>query len=746
MLVLPDLPLLPSGLRRDAQSLPHGGTFAGRLLNVTQFPFLLAHRRIDNNLLRLQAAKPRQDRLPPKPQVIVPVSNPVSRLVTEYVDFTGRANAVGSVNIIPRVTGYLDKMPFKEGSEVKKGDLLFEIDPSPYKAQFDAAKAKVALSEASLKLAQVTNSALRSWPKRKKLPVSKQDLDKYKALEEEADANLDLSKANLEAAKLNLDWTKVTSPIDGQISRFYLTLGNLVNQDQTLLTTVVSLDTMYAFFDMDEPTYLRIKRAINEGKIKLAGGADKIPVLMGLQGEEGYPHKGEINFIDNQVFPTTGSISWRGVFANPKGLGGQRVLSPGMFVRIRLPIGQPHEALLVIDRAVWSDQGLKNVYVVDADNKVQAKRISTGALQEDGLRVVEGLQADDWVVVGAIQQVRPRMLVRPDKIAPCPPSDRASLTLRPDRKKGKGKDEMISRFFIDRPIFATVLSVVITLIGGIALFTLPIAQYPRITPPGVSVSIQYPGASAQVVADTVAAPIEQQVTGIPGMLYMSSQSGNDGSYTLGVTFDVSVNLNTALVMVQNRVALAMPLLPSSVQNQGIAIRKKTPDILMIVSFYSPDRRYDDIYLSNFALINIYDELLRVDGVSDIRILGERDYSIRAWLDPQKLAARNMTAIDVADAIRKQNLAAAVGQIGQPPMPAGQAFQMPVDTLGRLSDPEQFGDIIIKAAPATATMAGRLTRRREPPTAQRWRAARRRRPPPPPASFASRMWPKSKWAP
>src|SRR5215472_936674 len=213
---------------------------------------------------------------------------------------------------------------------------------------------------------------------------------------------------------------------------------------------------------------------------------------------------------------------------------------------------------------------------------------------------------------------------------------------------------MIARFFIDRPIFATVLSIVITLTGLIALRSLPVAQYPRITPPGVSVSINYPGASAQVVADTVGAPVEQQVTGIPGMLYMSSQSGNDGSYTLTVTFDIETNLNTALVMVQNRVALAMPQLPTQVQNQGITIRKKTPDILMIVNFFSPDGRYDDIYLSNFATINIRDELLRVDGVSDITYQGQRDYSIRAWLDPQKLASRGMTAIDVANAIRNQN--------------------------------------------------------------------------------------------
>src|SRR5262249_53274558 len=218
---------------------------------------------------------------------------------------------------------------------------------------------------------------------------------------------------------------------------------------------------------------------------------------------------------------------------------------------------------------------------------------------------------------------------------------------------------MIARFFIDRPIFASVVSIVMTLIGAIALLYLPIAQYPRITPPGVSVSISYPGANAKVVADTVAAPIEQQVNGVPGMLYMSSQSGNDGSYNLTVTFDVGTDLNTALVMVQNRVALAMPQLPSQVQNQGITIRKKTPDILLIVNFFSPDSRFDDIYLSNFATVNVKDELLRVAGVSDITYQGERDYSIRAWLDPQKLAARNMTAMDVAHAIRAQNIDAPI---------------------------------------------------------------------------------------
>src|SRR5215467_7163089 len=227
---------------------------------------------------------------------------------------------------------------------------------------------------------------------------------------------------------------------------------------------------------------------------------------------------------------------------------------------------------------------------------------------------------------------------------------------------------MLSRFFIDRPIFAVVVSVVITLAGTIALFSLPVAQYPQITPPSVSVSISYPGANAQVVADTVAAPIEQSVNGVQGMLYMSSTSGSDGSYSLSVTFEVGTDLNTALVMVQNRVRLAMPLLPTSVQNQGITIRKKTPDQLMIISLYTEDPNFTNIDLSNFALINLKDELLRVDGVSDVNIMGEKDFSIRVWLDPQKLAARNMTASDVANAVRNQNIQAAAGQVGQPPVP------------------------------------------------------------------------------
>src|SRR5258706_4952637 len=213
---------------------------------------------------------------------------------------------------------------------------------------------------------------------------------------------------------------------------------------------------------------------------------------------------------------------------------------------------------------------------------------------------------------------------------------------------------MFSRFFINRPIFASVLSIVIVLGGSIALFTLPVAQYPDITPPTVEVSASYPGANAQVVADTVAAPIEQQVNGVEGMMYMASQCTNDGSYTLTVTFRMGANINMAQILVQNRVAMAQPILPDLVQRRGVSVKKKSPSILMIVNLFSPDGSRDNLELSNYATIQLRDELARLPGVGDITYLGQRDYSMRIWLDPDRMAVRNLTATDVVRAIDEQN--------------------------------------------------------------------------------------------
>ncbi|WP_010586723.1 efflux RND transporter permease subunit [Schlesneria paludicola] len=254
---------------------------------------------------------------------------------------------------------------------------------------------------------------------------------------------------------------------------------------------------------------------------------------------------------------------------------------------------------------------------------------------------------------------------------------------------------MFSRFFIDRPIFASVLSIVITLCGAIALYTLPITQYPEITPPTVEVSAIYPGANSRVVSDTVAAPIEQQVNGVEGMMYMSSQCTNDGAYSLTVTFRQGTDLNLAQVLVQNRVALAQPILPGLVQRRGVTVKKKSPSVLMIVNLFSPDRSRDNLYLSNYATIQLRDELSRLPGVGDITFLGQRDYSMRVWLDPQRLASHGLTTEDVVHAIEQQNVQVAAGQIGQPPAPKDQVFQFTMTTLGRLSEDEQFSEMVLK---------------------------------------------------
>ncbi len=263
---------------------------------------------------------------------------------------------------------------------------------------------------------------------------------------------------------------------------------------------------------------------------------------------------------------------------------------------------------------------------------------------------------------------------------------------------------MLARFFIDRPIFAWVLSLVIILVGGVAIFFLPVAQYPPITPPTIQVTASYPGANAQVVADTIAAPIEEQVNGVEGMMYMSSQSTNDGTYALTVTFEIGTDLDTAQVLVQNRVALALPQLPAQVQLQGVNTKKRSPDILLAVSLVSPDGRYDELYLSNYATINVQDELARIKGVGDIIIFGQRSYSMRIWVDPDKLATRNLTAVDVVNAVRSQNVQVAAGQVGAQPVPPGQRLQLPMSALGRLESEEQFGDIIVKAGSASQPAA------------------------------------------
>ena len=264
-----------------------------------------------------------------------------------------------------------------------------------------------------------------------------------------------------------------------------------------------------------------------------------------------------------------------------------------------------------------------------------------------------------------------------------------------------------AHFFIYRPIFAAVLSIVIVIVGLIAMVQLPIAQYPEVAPPTVVVTARYPGANPKVIAETVATPIEQEVNGVEKMLYMSSTSSSDGVMALTITFKVGTDLNIAQVLVQNRVAIALPRLPEEVRRLGVTTTKRSPDLTMVVHLRSPDKSRDELYVGNYAYLQVRDQLARLPGVGDVTVFGARDYSMRVWLDPEKIAARNLTAADIVRAIREQNLQVAAGVIGQPPTPAGNQFQLSINTLGRLIDEEQFGEIIIKSG-----AEGQVTRVRD----------------------------------
>ena len=254
---------------------------------------------------------------------------------------------------------------------------------------------------------------------------------------------------------------------------------------------------------------------------------------------------------------------------------------------------------------------------------------------------------------------------------------------------------MLSRFFINRPVFASVVSILIMVAGAVCIFSLPIAQFPEITPPMVQVTASYPGASPKVVADTVAAPIEQQVNGVENMIYMSSTCGIDGSYTLKITFELGTNIDMATVLVQNRVAWAMATLPPEVQRQGVNTKKASTSFVTVLSLYSPDASHDDLFLTNYVTTTVKDQLNRLRGVGDLSIFPAKDYSMRIWLDPNKLEYNNLTTNDVVNALKNQNVQVAAGRVGQEPAPRGQVMDLQVNTLGRLTDPEQFGEIIVK---------------------------------------------------
>jgi RND family efflux transporter MFP subunit len=341
----------------------------------------------------------------------VQVSRPVEREVTDYADFTARIAAVDTVDVRAHVWGYLEKVNFKEGDLVKKGDVLFELDPRPYEALLNQAKAKVRQDETQLAYDEAEYK--RNLWLVGSGAVSRSDLDKTAAAQGVDKANVAADKAMVASNELNLEYTKITAPVSGRISRYDVTVGNLIQSgDQmggTLLTTIVSVDPMYAYFDVDEYTDQRVRKLVREGKFQFKSPDHAVvPLSLGLATEEGFPHQGTINFADNRVNPKTGTLSVRGVFPNK-----DRMLTPGYFARVRVPISPPHKSLLVSERALDNDQGQQILYVVNDKNEVISRPVRLGQMH-DGLRAIEdGLKPGERVIVNGLQQVRAGVIVEP---------------------------------------------------------------------------------------------------------------------------------------------------------------------------------------------------------------------------------------------------------------------------------------------------------------------------------------------
>ena len=342
---------------------------------------------------------------PAPPQVTV--AKPVVRNVVEHAEFTGRAAAIQYVEIRPRVGGYIVEIPFKEGEVVHKGDQLFLIDPRPYKAALDQAVGQLNLAQSAQHLAEENFKRAQDLIQTK--VSSKQDFDTALSARNQANARLVSAKADAESAQLNLDFTRITAPVDGRISRALVTLGNLVQADSTLLTTIVSVDPIYVLADIDERQWLAYATLVREGRLQSARTGE-VPIDAGLGDEVGFPHSGVIDFVDNQINAATGTLLIRGVFPNGNG-----ALLPGMFLRVQVATSPPFDAVLINDDAIGSDQGRKYIYVVGADSKAERRDVTLGQMN-GGLRIVkEGLKPDESVIINGIIRVRPGVTVKAEQ-------------------------------------------------------------------------------------------------------------------------------------------------------------------------------------------------------------------------------------------------------------------------------------------------------------------------------------------
>ncbi|HWC88860.1 MAG TPA: efflux RND transporter periplasmic adaptor subunit [Pirellulales bacterium] len=355
--------------------------------------------------------------LPPATNPEVEVCLPTYRQVTDREEFTGQTEAVKTIDIRARVTGYLKSVNFRHGAEVKKGDLLFEIDPPYYEAETERAAGVAAEAEAKLRRLRLDYE--RAEKLRPNGIITKEQFDLVAGDLAQAEATLRAALGSLKIAQVNLGYCEVRAPIDGRMSRPNIDPGNLAKADDTILTRIVSQDPIWVYFDLDERTMLRLRRLVHKGTLGVADtAAAKVPVLIGLADEQGYSHQGVLDFEDNRLDPSTGTLRVRAVFDNR-----DRLLTAGLFVRVRLPIGEPHQALLVPEQALGTDQGQKFLYVVTAQDEIAYRPVEVGKVHDRQRVIIQGLAADERVVVTGLQRVRPGIKVKPTMVAPAATAD-----------------------------------------------------------------------------------------------------------------------------------------------------------------------------------------------------------------------------------------------------------------------------------------------------------------------------------
>ena len=549
---------------------------------------------------------------------------------------------------------------------VKQGDLLFTIDKRPFQNTLDQARGTLAQAKANLAFAEADLERAKQLVRDN--TITEQIFDQR--TQASARRRPRSRPTRRRCARPSSIWNSPScarrSPAASATAA--CRRGNLVTGgaagNTTMLATIVSLDPIRFEFTFDEASYLRYERFSGSGK-EVTGRDGGVIVALKLLDEKNFEHRGYMDFVDNVIDRSSGTIRGRAVFSNPDG-----VLTPGMFGRVRVPGSPTYQALLVPDAAIGSEQVRKFVLVVGGDNTAVQKYVTLGPLSDDNLRIIkDGLKADDRVIVNGLMRVRPGQKVTPQEQGATPAAG------RPAGQGAVGAPTCGFRISSSTGRSSPrVVSIVIVILGAVAFLRLPIAQYPEIAPPVINVSGQYPGASAEVVASTVVAPIEEQINGVENMLYVSSNSNGDGRFSIGVTFDLGTNLDIAQVQVQNRVATALPRLPADVRNIGVTVAKASSDLMMVVHMLSPDKSRDALFISNYATLEIKDALTRVDGVGSIMVFGSRDYSMRIWLDPDRLQSLGMTANDVTAALQAQNIQVASGVLNQPPV--DQARRLP----------------------------------------------------------------------